>query len=79
MRQVRPEQDEVAVTVTLDMIADEAHAAAADRQRQLELRVIVPAEGKGRQLPVEQQPGALGRNGDSFKPGLHWRIDPCRA
>ena len=57
VRQVRPEQHEVAVVIGGDRIADVALAAAVQRQRQLEFGVVVPLEGDAVvELSVEQRP-----------------------
>ena len=70
MRQIRRDQHKVAILVLANMITHETHATAAHGKGQFEFRMIVPVEGEFRQAPVEQQPGSVERNANSFEPRL---------
>ena len=72
VRQVRAEEDEIAVVIGLDRIADVALATAVQGQRQLELRVVVPVEGDAvLEPPVEEAPRGALRYGHLLEQRTH--------
>jgi len=72
--QVRADQDEVAVVVVRDVVADESLTDAVERDRQFELRVVVPVEWKRRQLTVVQRPRLAAGDRDLLEPRAHGQI-----
>ena len=78
VRQVRPEENQVAVVVIGDIVADVTLAAAVQGQRQLEFRMVVPLEGNAVGKPaIEHRPRRTLRYGHlleqrSHGPKLAW-------
>src|SRR3546814_15290066 len=64
-------EDEIAVVVDIDVIADMPLPAAVEGQRQFELRMVVPFERNGVEPPVEQPPRRPVRDRHLFEDGLH--------
>ncbi len=70
--QVRAEQHQVAVAIAADVVAHEALALGVERERQLELGVVVPLERDAIVEPSVQQPAGGNRVGrQRFQVGLH--------
>jgi hypothetical protein len=73
VRQVRPEQDKVAVLVGGDAVPDIALAPAVQCQRQLELRMVVPEEGNAAVEPaMEHAPRRPLGNGHLLEERAHF-------
>ena len=72
VRQVGADEDEVAMAVAADMVADEALAGGVEREGEFELGVVVPLERDGVVEPaVEHAPRGLGRQLQMFEKGPH--------
>lgn len=56
VRQIRPNQHQIFVTVGCNVIADIALAAAIERERELVFGMIVPFKGERFQAPVKYRP-----------------------
>jgi len=65
------DEDEVAIFIVRDVVADEALAAAVEGEGEFVFLVVMPLEGDCGEAPVEERPGAVVGRGDAFKVGLH--------
>ena len=72
MRQVGPDQHQIAIVIAADVIADEALAARIERQGQLELGMVVPLKGDAVLEPtIEHGPGFARQGHDFFEQRPH--------
>ena len=77
MRKIGAEQDEVAIVVLPDVVADESQTAGVQRQRQFELRMMVPLERNPViEATVQHAPRGVGGLVDFLKERLHWAATP---
>ncbi len=74
MRQARADEDEIALAVRFDVVADEARAVTAHHPDQFEFRVIVPGVIFRKTLASEPQAAerACGIRLDGFKTWFHF-------
>ena len=69
----RPDENQVAVIIGRNVIADEALAAAVQSEGEFAFDVVVPLERDGFELAIEQDPGRVARSGDVFEIWLQRR------
>ncbi|MNS93326.1 hypothetical protein D3C72_1274920 [compost metagenome] len=67
VRQIRPQQHQVARFEVAQMVADVALPPRIHGQGQLELRVVMPDEGNGIEFAPQQAPGVARRDRDLFE------------
>ena len=80
VRQIGPQQDEVAIVVLAHVVADEPQASRVEGQRQFQLGMMVPLKrDRVLQPTVQHAPGGVGGLVDLLEKRLHWALVRLRT